>query len=160
MIRLRKINASDEEYFVKWWRDKLLLRVTSGELRRISNQEVNEYFSRILEDKKDKQYMITVNGKVIGHLALKQRRGGWYETQIVIGEKNQQNRGHGTKAIKQLLNKARKFCIKKIYLEVRPNNLRAIKVYEKCGFQKVEIKKYPRNRYLMQTLRMIIRTQE
>ena len=159
-VLLRKIRIGDRKYFARWWRDKELLRVTSGMLRRITDYEIDKYFSKILNDKKSLQYMIAVNRKTVGHISLDKRNGGWYETQIVIGEKSQQGKGYGTKAIKQLLEKAQKFGIKKIYLEVRQNNLGAIRAYEKCGFRKVGIKKYPKNKYLPQTVKMILWTQE
>lgn len=82
------------------------------------------------------------------------RKNGWYETQIIIGEKKYWNKNYGTKAIQLLIKKAKKLGILKIYLEVRPNNLRAIATYEKCGFKKSRIKKYPKNKYLPETLRM------
>jgi len=157
-ISLRKIKGSDKRYFAKWWRDKSLLKITSGELKRISDQEVSKYFTRISKDAKGKQYMITVSGEAIGHIALERRKNGWYEIQIVIGEKKQQNKGYGIKAIKQLLGKTQKEGINKIYLEVRPNNLRAIRAYEKCGFQNTGIKRYPNNLYLPKTIKMVLRT--
>lgn len=156
-ISLRKIEINDEKYFAKWWRDKKLIRVTSGELRRITDKEVHKYFLRILKDKKNIQYMIMVDEKVIGHIALERRRDEWYETQIVIGEKNQQGRGYGTVAIKLLIRKASKAGIKKVYLVVRPDNLKAICAYEKCGFRRAGIKKYPKNKYLPQTTKMVLR---
>lgn len=156
MIRLRKIKDSDKKYFSKWWRDKALLKVTSGDLRRITDQEVDKYFLRILNDRKGMQYMIGVDGKTIGHLALERRKGGWYETQIVIGEKNQQGKGYGTRSIKQLLGKAKKAGISKIYLEVRPDNAKAINAYVQSGFKAVGIKKYPNNKNLPRTIKMVL----
>lgn len=156
MIRLSKIKTSDKKYFTKWWRDKKLIKLTSGILKRMTDKEINYSFSKILTDKNTYHFMILSGQKVIGHISLGQKRNGWHETQIVIGEKKWQDKGNGTKAIKQLLEKAQKLRIKKIYLEVRPNNLRAIKAYEKCGFQKEGVKKYPKNKYLPQTLRMVL----
>jgi len=46
-----------------------------------------------------------------------------------------QNLGLGTAMIKHLLNIARKKELKKIFLLVDTDNIRAIHVYEKCGFQ-------------------------
>lgn len=43
----------------------------------------------------------------------------------------------------------------KKYFANRPDNTRAIKAYEKCGFKKAGIKKYPKNKYLPQTLKMV-----
>lgn len=153
-IFLRKIKPADRKYFAKWWRDKELLKLTSGILKRISDQEVDKYFQALLNSKKDHHFVIIANKKTIGHIVLAKRKNSWYETQIVIGERQYWGRGYGTKAIKLLSKKAKKLNISKIYLEVRPANTRAIAAYENSGFMKAGIKKYPKNKYLLETLRM------
>jgi RimJ/RimL family protein N-acetyltransferase len=153
-ISLRKIKQSDKNHFAKWWRNEELLRLTSGILRKISDQEVDKYFQTILNSKKDYHFMIVANGKTIGHISLAKRLKSWYETQIVIGEKNYLGRGYGSQAINLLIKRARSLSISKIYLEVRPTNIRAIRAYEQCDFRKVKIVKYPKNKYLQETLRM------
>lgn len=156
MIKLRKIKLSDKKYFAKWWRDKELLKTSTGRLDRIIDQEVDEHFDWIFKDSKDLHYIITLNQKPIGHILLKQRKNKWHETQIIIGEKKQQGKGYGTTAIKMLIAKAKKLGISKIYLEVRPNNKKAIRAYLKCGFVKAGIKKYIKNKYLKQTIKMVL----
>ncbi|MBU2578596.1 GNAT family N-acetyltransferase [Patescibacteria group bacterium] len=151
---LRKLKITDKKYFAKWWRDKDLLKLTSGILKPISDKKMERYFLIMRESKSDYHFIITIGKKTIGHISLAKRKRGWYETQIIIGEKKYWNKGYGTKAINLLINKAKCFDILKIYLEVRPKNTRAIKAYENCGFQKVRIKKYSKNKYLSQTLRM------
>ena len=153
-ISLRKIKRNDENYFAEWWRDKELLKLTSGILKRISNQEVDKYFQKILYNKKDYHFIIMANEKAIGHISLAKRQNNWYETQIVIGEKEYWGKGYGPKAIKSLITKIKRFGISKIYLEVRQTNIRAIRAYEQCGFQKMKNIKYPNNKYLPETLRM------
>ena len=153
-VYLKKVKLNDRKYFAKWWRDKDLRRLTSGRLGKISDRKVDKYFQAILNNKKDFQFMITVDGKTVGHITLAKRRNDWYETQIVIGEKNYQNRGYGSQAISLLLRRAKRFDIQKIYLEVRPTNIRAICAYKKCGFREVRIIKYPQNKYLPEVLRM------
>jgi len=155
-IKLRIIKISDKKYFSKWWRDKDLLKLTSGILKRITNEEVDKYFLKILDSKDNFHYIIMASRKVIGHIALEKRKNNWHETQIIIGEKNYQGKGYGTEAVKSLINKAKRANLTKIYLEVRPDNTRAIKAYEKCGFKKSGIKKYPKNKYLSQNLKMIL----
>lgn len=156
-INLKKVKLADKKFFVKWWRDKDLIKLTSGELKHISDQEVGKYFSAMLKSKNDYHFMIKLGEKAIGHISLVKQKNNCHETQIVIGEKNYWNRGFGTKAIKILINRARRKKISKIYLEVRPENHRAIRVYEKCGFEKVKIIKYSKNKYLPITLRMELR---
>jgi len=153
-ILLRKIKSTDKKYFAHWWRDKELLKLTSGILRRISDKEINKYFQNLLKTKKDYHFIIILNKKTIGHISLVRRHNGWYETQIIIGEKKYWGKGYGSKSIRILIRKADRLGIFKIYLEVRPTNVRAIHAYERCGFQKVKIVRYPRNRYLPKTLRM------
>lgn len=153
-VTLRKVKLTDKNYFAKWWRDKELLKLTSGILKHISDQEVNKYFQNILKSKKDYHFIITLDKKVIGHISLAKRKNKWYETQIIIGKKTYWGKGYGSKAIKLLLKRAKRLWISKIYLEVRPNNTRAIRAYENCGFQKMKTVVYPKNKYLPETLRM------
>lgn len=153
-ITLRKVKLADKNYFTKWWRDKELLKLTSGILKRISDQEVDKYFQNILKTKNDQHFIITLDKKVIGHISLAKRKNKWYETQIVIGEKKYWSKGYGQKAIKLLMKKAKRLGTSKIYLEIRPNNIRAIRAYENCGFQKIKTVFYPKNKYLPKTLRM------
>jgi RimJ/RimL family protein N-acetyltransferase len=147
-ISLRKVKLSDKKYFAKWWNDQDLRKLTSGRPGTISDNRVDEYFSAIIKSKKDYHFMIILNRKAIGHVNLSKRNDNWYETQIIIGKKKYQEKGYGAKAIKELINEAKYGGIFKIYLEVRPDNLRAIRVYEKCGFVGVGIKKYLKNKYL------------
>lgn len=156
-IYLRKIKGSDKKYFTKWWKDKELLKLTSGILKRISNKAVDKYFQAILESKINYHFMIVMSGETIGHISLAKRRSSWHETQIVIGEKRYWGKGYGSKAIKLLIRKAKRLKISKIYLEVRTTNARAIRAYENCGFQKVKTLLYQKNKYLPKTLRMELR---
>lgn len=153
-ITLRKIKLSDAKYFKKWWRNKELLKLTSGILKPISDLEVEKYFFSMLDNKNDYHFIILADKMAIGHIALAKRKNDWYETQIIIGERKYWDKGYGTKSIQAVIKKAKRFSIEKIFLEVRPNNIRAIKSYEKCGFKKAQIKKYPKNKYLSKTLVM------
>ena len=152
-IKIRKIKKTDKKYFAQWWRDKDLAKLTSGLLKTITDKELETYFLDILESKKDYHFIITLNNKTIGHISLSKRKT-WYETQIIIGNRRYWGKGYGTKAIKLLISYAHKLKISKIFLEVRPENIRAIKAYEKCGFKRKRIIKYPKNKHLPQTLRM------
>lgn len=153
-IHLRKIKSGDKRYFAKWWRDKELLKLTSGILKLISDEEVKKYFLNMLKSKTDYDFMIILNKKVIGHISLVKRENHWHETQIVIGEKKYWGKGYGSRAIKLLIKRAKRLGFSKIYLEVRPTNIRAINAYEFCGFRKVRTVRYPENKYLPETLRM------
>lgn len=143
----------DKKYFSKWWNDKDLRRLTSGRPGLISDKKLDRCFS-MMKDKDDYHFMILLNQGVIGHVALIKKKNDWYETIIVIGEKKYWGKGYGVRAIKLIVEKAKQIGISKIYLEVRPNNLRAIRAYKKCGFKKIRLIKHPKNKYLPATLRM------
>jgi RimJ/RimL family protein N-acetyltransferase len=59
------------------------------------------------------------------------------ETQIVIGNKKFRGLGYGPKSIMLMINELSHKGIEKIYLNVRPENIRAIKAYQSVGFKQV-----------------------
>lgn len=152
---LRKIRPGDISYFQKWWRDRGLIALTSGNFKPITDKEVEKYFRGMLGSKTDHHFMVDLDKQTIGHISLSKRRNNSYETQIIIGNKKYWGKGYGVKAIKLLITKAKRLNINRIYLEVRPENIRAIKAYTKVGFQPKSIKKYPKNPHQPETLKMI-----
>lgn len=150
-LSLRNINFNDKQFFAIWWRDNELISLTSGCHDDITDDEIDKYFQAILNN--DINKMIMVNNAVVGHVSLSKREKGWFELQIIIGEKDYWDQGVGSAAVNLLLeNEISKQ--RKIYLEVRPDNLRAIKSYEKCGFKSQRIVYYPNNPNLSKVLRM------
>jgi RimJ/RimL family protein N-acetyltransferase len=107
----------------------------------------------MFENDRDHHFIILLRKKPIGHIALAYQ-GDWYELNIVIGEKRFWGKGYGTEAIRQILKKAKRLRISKIFLEVRPTNQRAIHSYLNSGFKKARVIKYPKNPNLPETVRM------
>jgi RimJ/RimL family protein N-acetyltransferase len=153
-IELTQVKLADKKYFSIWWRDMDLIKLTSGVLEPASDIEIEEYFQEILQSKTDYHFMIGLNNKTIGHINLSKRQNDWYETQIVIGNKDYIGKGYGPKAIEILMGKATKLGINKIFLEVRPTNTRAIKAYLKSGFVNAGTIHYPENVFQPIALRM------
>ena len=155
-IKLRKIKKSDLEYFLRWWKDKNLIKLTSGFYEK-SDEVLTNYFLDIFKSTKDHHYIIQYGLKVIGHVALNHKSKDTFEIQIVIGEKKYWGKGLGSEAIKIAVKRAfEKLGYTKAYLEVRPDNSRAIKAYESCGFLKKGLKKYPKNKYQPAALKMVL----
>jgi len=155
MITLKRLKLEDIEYFSKWWRDPVLRKLTSGVLKPISDQEIKKYFKGMLAHKLEHHFLILLNQKkAIGHIAFRGRKDKSCETQIIIGEEKYWGKGYGTKAIKLGLKEISRYNYKKIYLKVRPENLRAIKTYKKCGFRAIGLKRYPKNKFLPVVLKM------
>lgn len=137
MINLRTVESTDRLYFAKWWRTPELIQVTSGDFTHLSDEDIDHYFNEITTDPSALHYMIEINNQTIGHVSLSKRTDDWWETQIVIGEKEMQGKGFGTEAIIALIKEAGLRGIDNIYLEVRPSNLNAISAYKKGGFIQV-----------------------
>jgi RimJ/RimL family protein N-acetyltransferase len=154
--KLRKLKKTDLPLFLKWWQDPELIALTSSNFDE-NEKKLVKYFFQMLENKKNHHYIIKFENKDIGHVALIHKNLNVFEITIIIGEKRYWNKGIGKQVIKKVLTLGfDKFGYSKSYLEVIPENIRAIKAYESCGFQKKGLKKYPKNKYQPTTLKMIL----
>lgn len=153
-IALRKIKKSDLKYFLKWWQDEELIKLTSG-IREESEKILTGYFFNILKTKKDRHYIILLDKEIIGHIAAIRKNKSTCEMQIIIGERKNRGKGYGGIAISEVLKIAfYKLGYRKAYIEVRPENIRAITAYELRGFIKKGIKSNPKNKFQPQVLKM------
>lgn len=154
-IKLRNINKGDLSCFLKWWRDEELIKLTSG-IYIESEKILQNLFNKMLA-KNNEHFMIIYNKKIIGHISLTRKSRTIFEIHIVIGEKKYQSLGLGTIAIKKALDIGFNILgYKKAYLEVRPDNIRAIKAYEKCGFTRAGFSKYENNKNQPIFIKMIL----
>lgn len=143
LIKLRKVTLKDWKLFLKWWKDKELIQLTSG-VAEASNLVLLGYFEQLVKSAEDHHFIILFKDKAIGHIALSHKNKNITEIHIIIGEAKYRGRGLGTEAIKKAVRFAfDKMGYKRIILEVRPDNKRAIQAYEKSGFVKGKLKKYP-----------------
>jgi UDP-4-amino-4,6-dideoxy-N-acetyl-beta-L-altrosamine N-acetyltransferase len=137
-IRLRRIERADIPTFVRWFSDPevrefLLIN------RPISMAEEERWFERQLTDQNSEVFAIeTQDGRHIGNIGLHQL--DWIhrsaEMGIVIGEKEFWGRGYGSDAVQTLLGLAfEELNLHRVSLKVYEDNARAIRAYEKSGFQ-------------------------
>jgi RimJ/RimL family protein N-acetyltransferase len=77
---------------------------------------------------------------IIGTLTLRYNYTENYATiGIMIGEKNHLGKGFGQKAIQEAIKVVKKKGITEIRLGVHPDNISAIKCYEKVGFKTTNV---------------------
>lgn len=137
-IRLRAIERSDIPTFVRWINDPEVIRNLLLYLP-ISQAQEEQWFEDYLRDTNRHIFGIeTLQGKLIGNVALE--HVNWKdrcaELGIVIGEKDHWDQGYGTEAVRALLGFAfREMNLHRVFLRVFEDNVRAIRCYEKCGFQ-------------------------
>ena len=92
-------------------------------------------------------YHIKVRKKYIGAIWLEKfNKDDFAVLGIFIANKKYRNKGIGKKAIKQIIiNDLQYFGTKKIHLNVREDNERAIRCYKKVGF--VESRRFEKNNF-------------
>jgi diamine N-acetyltransferase len=141
-VRLRPVERDDLPRFVEWFGDPEVRRHLAIYLPFSLAQE-ERWFENLqgrLERQEDVLLAIeTADGVHIGNLGLhginwKDRSA---ELGIAIGEKAYWNQGYGTDAIRTLLGLAfRELNLHRVLLRVDADNARAIRCYEKAGFQR------------------------
>ena len=142
-ITLREIRKSDLSCCVEWLRDPEVTRFLSNSVKNISEEDELQWFKTVRSSRNDIVFSIIslAENRHIGNCGL--HKINWLdktcEMGIFIGDRNFWNRGFGTSAIKLLLDFAvNAIGIENIRLQVYEYNLRAKKVYEKCGFTVTE----------------------
>jgi UDP-4-amino-4,6-dideoxy-N-acetyl-beta-L-altrosamine N-acetyltransferase len=136
--RLRRIERADIPTFVRWFGDPKVRQFLMLN-RPISVAEEERWFESQLVDPGTELFAIeTAEGVHIGNIGLHDidwlhRRA---ELGIVIGEREFWNQGYGSDAVRTLLGFAfREMNLHRVHLRVFEDNVRALRVYEKCGFQ-------------------------
>lgn len=94
-IKLRKLQPNDSQYFAKWWRDKELIALTSGDFTPLSDKEIQTQVDEMATDKNSVHFMIEADGKTVGHINLNKIDKETADLQIVIGEKEYWGKGIG-----------------------------------------------------------------
>lgn len=142
-IKLAPLQKKYFYLFNKWWNDEELRGLTSGDYEPIAQEKINEQLEA--HYKKGFDFIILADKKPVGHIFIqhKKQKKNW-EVYIAIGEKDYWGKGIGTSAMKKICQWFfRKFPKeKKLELEVNTTNLRAIRCYEKVGFEKIKTKHY------------------
>jgi UDP-4-amino-4,6-dideoxy-N-acetyl-beta-L-altrosamine N-acetyltransferase len=139
ITRLRRIERDDIPTFVRWFADPdvrefLLIN------RPISIAEEEQWFAQQLQSQNAELFAIETNDGIhIGNIGLHDIN--WVhraaEMGIVIGHKQYWGKGYGSDAIRTLLRFAfDEMNLHRVQLTVYEDNARAIRAYEKCGFQR------------------------
>lgn len=125
------------------------------DIKRVLQIEQNFKFSLISEDnlKSDlmdnncRYYILEKNNNIIGFIGFSYI-DDFMDLLVIAIDKESQNLGYGALLIEHMINFAKENNLKKIFLEVRVSNKKAIRLYEKYDFKKINIrKKYYKDNY-------------
>lgn len=107
----------------------------------ITVEEEKEYLKKAIQSITTKYFVAIIDGKIAGEVALKGHDSPKTKHNVdlaVTVKKEYWEKGLGTLLLEHAINYARITGeVKNIYLEVRKDNIPAIKLYEKQGFKKV-----------------------
>jgi RimJ/RimL family protein N-acetyltransferase len=141
-IRLRHVEREDLLLFVNWLNDPEVRQGLALYLP-LSNAEEENWFEELLKRSKDEQPLVIEARGEAGWVMIGNSgffRFDWRnrsaELGIMIGDKRYWNQGYGTEVMRLLLQHGFKTLnLHRIFLRVFENNPRAIRAYEKAGFQ-------------------------
>ncbi|MFA6486331.1 MAG: GNAT family protein [Candidatus Magasanikbacteria bacterium] len=138
-VTLRPIKLSDASDYVRWFKDKEVVRYLGNKLLNIKEKGVKDFFSKMIRSKENLLWaIIAPDGVHIGNTVLRlddgNKRAGFG---IVIGDKKYWGQGYGPECLKILENYVfKKLNYNRLHLTVFTDNRRAVKAYQKAGFKK------------------------
>lgn len=138
MIRLRELQELDSDLLFEWINTRDLV-VLSAPFREIPRTAHDKWFQETRSSADVRIFAIAVasDDRTVGYCQLKNIDpiSQAAELQIRIGDASMQGKGAGTAAVQQLLHYGfDKLNLHRIYLQVFRSNVRAQRVYIKCGF--------------------------
>ncbi|MBT5658981.1 MAG: GNAT family N-acetyltransferase [Rhodospirillaceae bacterium] len=141
-IVLRPLKKSDRKNTIKWRNDSEIRDAQLGFPLPVTEKMEEKWFDRSLSGDKGLVCLAIESGKTkspIGYIQLSDINWVWRTARlgITIGEKEMQERGFGTEAMKLFLS----YCfttlnLRRIWLEVVITNDRALALYKRIGFKK------------------------
>ncbi|EKS8351014.1 MAG TPA: N-acetyltransferase [Bacillus sp. (in: Bacteria)] len=139
----RLLELDDLQIILEWYNDEELHNIADVKpFKRYTIEELREYWTKKLARSYASYHVIIVRDEVIGRVGLKKTKyDDTYvmEYSILIGVSNLYSKGLGTEITKYFISKS--FLdsdIQAVVLQVREDNKRAIRCYEKAEFKKVK----------------------
>ena len=137
-VLLRPLGTPDLRRCVKWFSDPQIIRYL-GRNSPVTMAEEERWFRDYERRTNEQIFAIEVEGRHLGNVGLHKidRAHRKAEIGIVIGETGAWSRGYGTEAMRVALRYAFEVLgMNKVSLEVLEYNDRAIRTYERIGFQR------------------------
>lgn len=137
---IRPLIENDAYTSVKWRNDKEVFKYTGNTYNNIITIESElEWIRRVIKNTDEYRCAILVNDEYIGNIYLTDinKESAFYH--IFIGEKSFWGKGCAYMASKLILDYAfNKLVLRKVYLNVRLENINAVKLYRKLGFRIID----------------------
>lgn len=137
---VRLLEISDLSILLDWYNNEKLHGIANARpFRPYTYEQLTDYWQEKLTRPNSSYYVIQVEDQVVGRVSMKKKaykEGLEAEFTILIGTPNLYSKGLGTEITKYFISEA--FLnpdLQTVFLCVRADNSRAIRCYEKAGFQ-------------------------
>lgn len=139
-IRIRPLIENDAYTSVKWRNDREVFRYTGNTYNNIISLESElEWIRRVIKNSDEYRCAILVDDIYVGNIYLTDITNESAFYHIFIGDKSFWGKGCAYMASKLILDYAfKKLLLSKVYLNVKSENLKAIKLYNRLGFKKID----------------------
>ena len=146
MIRLRPYKACDAQTITKWIKDEYAFHQWSAdryEKYPITSDDMNLYYDRDRNNERIWGMTAFDDTGIVVHLTMRFPNNGSFDEirlGFIIVDDKRRGKGYGKEMLSLAIQYAFDFIkVKKISLGVFENNNTAIRCYESCGFNRVEL---------------------
>jgi diamine N-acetyltransferase len=138
-VIIRPLAEKDAYTSFAWRNDPLIWKYAGHKPDRTITVEMElEWIRKVLSRPDEKRYAICVGEEMeyVGNVQLTDMTAEEAQFHIFIGNREYHGKGIGTQATRLILEKAfHEFGLKRVYLEVREQNIAAVTSYGNCGFE-------------------------
>ena len=137
-MKLRKLNLNDAPGMFEWMKDPLCNKHFRFDPDKVTMESVKEFIKKAEKDPVNQHYAITnENDEYLGTISLKNINENDGNAEYAVALRSSvSGKGLGYKATMAVLDIAfNEMKLNRVYLNVWPENERAIALYIKCGFK-------------------------
>lgn len=138
-MQLRMLDLKDAPYMLEWMHDECVIENLQSSFKTKTLKDCEEFISASLNDKGNVHLAIASDDDMyLGTVSLKHIRENTAEFAIAI-RKSAMGKGVSKYAMREVIRMGfEDMNLKKIYWYVSPLNMRAIRFYEKNGYQRTD----------------------
>ena len=144
-VKLRKLNSSDAAAMLEWMHDESVVKYMNADFASKTQEDCLNFIESSQNDSKNIHLAIDVDGEYMGTVSLKNIEGGTAEFAVTV-RSAAMGKGIARQAMAEIIRIGLKdLNLNKIYWYVNPENKRAVRFYDKNGYQRVDGSEYITN---------------
>lgn len=142
MTKLRKLKQSDAPLMLEWMHDEDVVHFMKADFQHKTLGDCERFIDSSQEDTKNIHLAVVDDiDTYMGTVSLKNIDNGSSEFAITM-RKEAMGKGYAAEAMKQIIDKGfNELGLEYIYWYVRPENKRAVRFYDKNGYQRISFNK-------------------